>query len=70
MDGCNVTGYTVWSMMDNFEWRAGYTERFGLYRVNFDDDSRPRVPKASAIWYRDMIAANGWPEYTLPWPQE
>ena len=51
--------------MDNFEWTAGYTERFGLYRVNFDDDRRPRVPKASSIWYRDLILDNGWPEEPL-----
>ncbi|XP_067949632.1 cytosolic beta-glucosidase-like [Watersipora subatra] len=58
--GAPVKGYTAWSLMDNFEWGAGFTEKFGLYFVNFTDINLPRVAKASAIWYKDIIRNNGW----------
>jgi beta-glucosidase/6-phospho-beta-glucosidase/beta-galactosidase len=54
-DGCNVKGYTVWSVMDNMEWRAGYTVKFGLHYVNFTDVKRTRTPKCSAYVYATII---------------
>ncbi|KAF6205529.1 hypothetical protein GE061_019702 [Apolygus lucorum] len=57
-DGCNVTGYTVWSVLDNFEWRAGYTERFGLVHVDFESPLKTRTKKASAAFIKDYIEAN------------
>ena len=32
--------YSAWSMMDNFEWDHGYSERFGMMWTNFSDASR------------------------------
>jgi lactase-phlorizin hydrolase len=61
VDGCNVAGYTAWSLMDNFEWGMGYTQTFGLHQVNFTDPARPRTPKASASYYKRLITDNGWP---------
>ncbi|XP_046664959.1 myrosinase 1-like isoform X1 [Homalodisca vitripennis] len=54
-DGCNVKGYTVWSFLDSFEWDCGYTEKFGLYHVDFEDPSRPRTPKKSAEFFKEFL---------------
>ncbi|MEU4419573.1 GH1 family beta-glucosidase [Actinoplanes sp. NPDC024001] len=53
--GVRVDGYYVWSAIDNFEWAAGYDERFGL--VHVDRETLARTRKDSWYWYRDLIAA-------------
>lgn len=53
--GVRVDGYTVWSLLDNFEWAEGWTQRFGL--VHVDMATGKRTPKASYHWYRDLISA-------------
>lgn len=62
IDNVNVKGYTAWSLLDNFEWSRGYSEYFGLHYVNMSDSERPRTPKASAAFYRELILRNGFPE--------
>jgi beta-glucosidase len=52
--GVPVEEYTVWSLLDNWEWADGYTQRFGLVHVDFETGER--TPKASYDWYRDAIA--------------
>ena len=54
-DGVPVRGYFVWSLLDNFEWAHGYSQRFGLVYVDYP--TLERVPKSSFRWYRDLIAA-------------
>jgi beta-glucosidase len=53
--GVDIRRYFVWSLLDNFEWEHGYEPRFGIVHVDFE--SLRRVPKRSALWYRDHIAA-------------
>ncbi|XP_044269424.1 myrosinase 1-like [Tribolium madens] len=55
-DGVNVTRYTAWSLLDNFEWRSGYTEKFGFYSVDFNSTERTRTKKASADYYSKVIS--------------
>ena len=62
VDGCNVVGYTAWSLMDNFEWLQGYVEKFGMHHVDFDDVTRPRTAKDSALYYKQVVADNGFPD--------
>ncbi|MFX1530970.1 MAG: GH1 family beta-glucosidase [Promethearchaeota archaeon] len=57
-DGVDLRGYFIWSLLDNFEWVAGYSIRFGLIRVNYE--TQERIWKKSAQWYRDVIAENGF----------
>jgi beta-glucosidase len=58
-DGVRVERYFVWSLLDNFEWEWGYDKRFGIVHVDFE--TQRRIPKDSALWYRDYIeqARNG-----------
>lgn len=57
-DEVDVKGYFLWSLMDNFEWSAGFTERFGIYHVDFN--SGTRRPRKSAEEYRKIVDYNGF----------
>ena len=61
-DGIDVRGYYHWSLMDNFEWSAGFAARFGLYYTDYE--KLDFIPKKSAAWYRDVIQNNGFERET------
>ena len=58
-EGSRVTGYHAWSLLDNFEWAAGYSQRWGLVQVDFN--TLARSPKTSASWYSDVAHSNSVP---------
>lgn len=51
--GCDVRGYFVWSLMDNFEWAEGHTKRFGLVHVDYA--TQKRTPKDSFGWFARLV---------------
>jgi len=56
--GVPLAGYFVWSLMDNFEWSFGYSQRFGIIWVDYE--TQKRTLKDSAKWYKGVIKKNGF----------
>ncbi len=55
--GVDLRGYFAWSLLDNFEWSAGYSKRFGI--VHVDLETQQRTPKRSARFYAEVIWSHG-----------
>ncbi|KAF2618116.1 hypothetical protein F2Q68_00039602 [Brassica cretica] len=55
IDKVNVTGYFIWSLLDNFEWQDGYKNRFGLYYIDFKNNLT-RHEKESAKYYKGFLS--------------
>ncbi len=55
--GVDVRGYFIWTLLDNWEWAAGFSQRFGL--VHVDADTQDRTPKRSYRWLQQLLGARG-----------
>ncbi len=55
-EGTDVRGYFYWSLFDNFEWKEGFSKRFGLVYVDYT--TQERTCKDSAAYYADVIRKN------------
>jgi beta-glucosidase len=55
-DGIDLRGYIHWTLLDNFEWNAGYSKTFGLIAV--DRGTFARSVKPSARWLGQVAQRN------------
>jgi beta-glucosidase/6-phospho-beta-glucosidase/beta-galactosidase len=70
-EGVDVRGYLLWTLVDNHEWVEGRLQRFGAFRVDFDDDNLPRIRTKVADAMAAVITAGKidraiWDAYVLP----
>jgi beta-glucosidase len=65
-EGVPVRGYFVWSLLDNFEWGHGYSQRFGLVHVEYR--TQTRLVKDSGYFYAQVVRANSLPIWVAPSP--
>ncbi|OOQ87653.1 Beta-glucosidase 1B [Penicillium brasilianum] len=52
-DGIKIEGYYAWSLMDNFEWSAGFGPRYGITHVDYK--TLVRTPKKSAFYLKNTF---------------
>jgi beta-glucosidase len=55
-EGVDVRAYCYWSLLDNYEWAEGFTQRFGL--VEIDYDTMKRHIRQSAYVYKEICEKN------------
>ena len=73
-DGIDIRGYYHWTLLDNFEWAAGYCPRFGLVAVDFSAPQKTRTNRPSTEVFKEIIGARGvdpslvarYPDYPVP----
>ncbi len=56
LDGADVRSYFHWSLIDSFEWKYGFSPRFGL--VEIDYKTQERIPRPSAYYYKNICETN------------
>jgi len=69
-DGIDIKGYLHWSLVDNFEWASGYSMRFGLVTVDFENKNF--IPRGSYFIMKDIIGKKTTKdyEYLLKFPND
>ncbi|XP_050532041.1 myrosinase 1-like isoform X2 [Daktulosphaira vitifoliae] len=61
-DGVNIIGYSVWSLMDSFEWVSPSSSKFGIYKVDFRDADRPRTKKPCVEYFQYVFQNKTLPD--------
>jgi len=64
IDHCDVRGYFVWTLADNYEWQFGYSGPFGLSKLS--PSRKEFILRPSAVFYKGLIQAQQYAEKLKP----
>jgi beta-glucosidase len=68
-----ILGYFAWSLMDNYEWDDGYSQRFGITYVEYCGETnnhtcdQKRTPKMTASWFTELLKDRAFREPPQTW---
>lgn len=58
----SIYAVLIWSLLDNWEWQYGYSTRFGVTAVDFNNGTLERTIKSSGYWLKEYFSTHIEPD--------
>jgi beta-glucosidase/6-phospho-beta-glucosidase/beta-galactosidase len=52
--GYDIKGYHVWTLLDSFNWKSGFADKYGIFEVDFESTEKTRTLRKGAQCFIDL----------------